>query len=186
MPPPLLVNFVGGAAGAWTVTRSEAVAGPPLPKVPQLDVIEGATPMSGFDWCLRGVASNERYVERGERTQLTSRQEGLGRPAATLAALIPIRKRDDWWSLPQDERRDIFEARSAHIAIGLDYLPAIARRLHHSRDLGGDFDFLTWFEYSPDDEHAFEHLVHRLRATPEWQYVDREIDIRLTWSGSGG
>jgi len=48
--------------------------------------------------------------------------------------------------LTQDERREIFEERSRHIATGLEYLPAVARRLHHSRDLGGPFDFLTWFE----------------------------------------
>src|SRR2546428_7160638 len=31
------------------------------------------------------------------------------------------------------------------------YLPAIARRLYHCRDLGEPFDFLTWFEYAPAD-----------------------------------
>ena len=41
------------------------------------------------------------------------------------------------------------------------------------------FDFLTWFEYSPSDETAFNRLLAELRASVEWQYVDREIDIRL-------
>ena len=41
------------------------------------------------------------------------------------------------------------------------------------------FDFLTWFEYAPDQTAAFEYLVSRLRATEEWAYVEREIDIRL-------
>jgi hypothetical protein len=60
-------------------------------------------------------------------------------------------------------------------------LPAIARRLHHCRDLGPDepFDFLTWFEYAPADAGAFEDLVGTLRDSPEWRYVDREVDIRL-------
>jgi hypothetical protein len=69
--------------------------------------------------------------------------------------------------------------------IGLEYLPAVARRLHHGRDLGEPFDFLTWFEYTPDDAKAFEELVARLRDTEEWSYVEREIDIRLTWDADG-
>lgn len=64
---------------------------------------------------------------------------------------------------------------------GLKYLPAVARRLHHCRDLGeGEpFDFLTWFEYAPSDAAAFEALVAELRATEEWAYVEREVDIRV-------
>ena len=94
--------------------------------------------------------------------------------------MIPIRKTDAWWALAQDERRAIFEDRSRHIGFGLEYLPAVARRLHHCRDLGEPFDFLTWFEYGPQDAGAFDELVRRLRQTEEWRYVDREIDIRLT------
>lgn len=62
---------------------------------------------------------------------------------------------------------------------GLRYLPAIARRLHHSRDLGEPFDFLTWFEYAPADADGFGELVAELRVTEEWRYVEREVDIRL-------
>jgi chlorite dismutase len=93
--------------------------------------------------------------------------------------LIPITKAPTWWALPQDERRAIFEERSRHIATGLRYLPAVARRLHHGYDLGEPFDFLTWFEYAPADAAAFEELVEMLRATEEWRYVVREIDLRL-------
>lgn len=136
----------------------------------------------GSSWLLRGITSNERYVVREEKTALVSKQEDLGREASTRAALIPIRKNATWWALPQDERREIFEEQSHHIAIGLKYLPAVARRLHHCRDIGPNepFDFLTWFEYAPSDSAAFEELVQALRASPEWAYVDREIDIRLT------
>jgi len=83
--------------------------------------------------------------------------------------------------LPQDERRKIFEEQSHHVKIGLEYLPAVARRLHHCRDLSETepFDFLTWFEFSPSDETGFNKLVAELRASPEWKYVDREVDIRL-------
>jgi hypothetical protein len=95
--------------------------------------------------------------------------------------LIPIRKSAACWALTQDERREVFEAQSAHIGIGLRYLPAIARRLHHCRDLGPDepFDFLTWFDFAPQDETAFDRLLQALRSSPEWRYVEREVDIRL-------
>jgi hypothetical protein len=42
-----------------------------------------------------------------------------------------------------DERREILEAQSRHIRIGMNYLPA------------------------------------ELRASPEWAFVDREVEIRL-------
>jgi hypothetical protein len=93
--------------------------------------------------------------------------------------LIPIRKSAAWWDLAQDERRAIFEEQSRHTAIGLDYLPGVARQLYHCRDLAEPFDFLTWFEYAPEHSAGFEQLVTRLRATPEWRYVEREVDLRL-------
>ncbi len=130
-------------------------------------------------WLLRGVTSYERYVRPAERSALVARQPSLNRPEAIFAALIPIRKSAAWWELTQDERRAIFEERSHHITTGLAYLPAIARRLYHSRDLGEPFDFLTWFEYAPDSSELFEELVRKLRETEEWAYVEREVDIRL-------
>jgi chlorite dismutase len=157
-----------------------AVTGTPLPSVERLAVLEGvrATP-GGATWRLLGVAGPERYVERREHKELAARSPGLGRPEASCAALIPIRKSEVWWTLSQDERRAIFEDRSRHIATGLKYLPAVARRLHHSRDLGEPFDFLTWFEFAPADEAAFDELVATLRATEEWRFVEREVEIRL-------
>jgi hypothetical protein len=38
---------------------------------------------------------------------------------------------------------------------------------------------LTWFDFAPEHASAFEELVLRLRATEEWTYVEREIDLRL-------
>ena len=58
-------------------------------------------------------------------------------------------------------------------------LPAIARKLHHSRDLGEPWDFLTWFEFAPTQTAAFDELLHALRESEEWNYIDREVDIRL-------
>ncbi len=162
--------------------RFETVSGSPLAHTSHLEVVEDALPVSsleGASWVLRGVTSNERYVTRAEHDALVTRQEPLGRPESTRAALIPIEKSETWWELAQDERRRIFEESSHHLAIGLEYLPAIARRLYHARDLGEPFDFLTWFEFAPAAAIAFEELVRRLRETEEWTYVEREIDIRL-------
>ena len=185
MMRPLPVAFVGSAVGRWRVERAEAVSGPALPPAARLAVLEGSAAATRAEdataaWVLRGVTSNERYVTRREHDDLGARQPPLGRPAATRAALIPITKSEAWWELAQDERRRILEDRSRHIAAGLEHLPAIARRLHHGRDLGEPFDFLTWFEFAPADAARFEELVRRLRATEEWTYVEREIDVRVT------
>ena len=141
-----------------------------------------APTMAGAAWVLHGVTSNERYVTRPEKEQLLAKQQGLGRPEADCAVLIPIRKNANWWAMTQDERRKIFEEQSHHTQIGLDYLPSIARRLHHCRDLAAPepFDFLTWFEFAKKDTAEFDKLLARLRASEEWNYVEREVEIRLT------
>lgn len=173
-------GFFGGVSGPWAVSAIRPVIGPSLEPVERLEILEGDSPPSeGTRWLLRSVVSNERYVTHGERRELREIQAGLGRNESVLAALIPIRKSEAWWALAQDERRAILEEQSRHIRLGMRYLPAVARRLHHCRDLGEPFDFLTWFEYAPGDAEAFEELVGLLRATEEWKYVDREIDIRL-------
>ena len=180
--PPLSVVFAGASTGRWSIERLETVAGSPLAPASRLEVIEGpgaARPAGDAVWVLRGVTSNERYATSGEHRQLAARQEPLGRAESTRAALIPVRKSEAWWDLAQDERRRLFEESSHHIATGLEYLPAVARRLHHGRDLGEPFDFLTWFEFAPEHAAALEELVRRLRETEEWTYVEREIDLRL-------
>jgi hypothetical protein len=150
-PAPRLFTFAGGSSGAWRVEQLRTVVGAGLPGASHVDVVAGG-PEAAADaaWRLRGIVSNERYVERTEKDALVARQEGLGRGASSRAALIPIRKSASWWALTQDERRQVFEAQSNYIAIGLQYLPAIARRLHHCRDL-----------------------------SPEWRFVEREVDVRL-------
>lgn len=176
---PTTVVFQAGEVGVWQVETMQSVLGEPLPLATRLEVILGSTQVGAAAWSLRGFTSNERYVERPERESLVAMQAPLGRPAARCAALIPLRKSEAWWDLTQDERRDVFGRQSRHIALGLEYLPAIARRLLHARDLGEQFDFLTWFEYPPEASAAFDDLVRRLRETPEWSFVDREVDIRL-------
>jgi chlorite dismutase len=178
---PLPVMFVAGETGPWRIEKSDAVLGDGMEIAPRLFVADGKSyPLDGGVWSLIGTSSNGRYVRRSEADDLTTVQEGLGRPDATNAALIPIRKSAAWWDLAQDERRSIMEEQSHHIGIGMEYLPAISRKLYHSRDLGEPFDFLTWFEYRPEHIRHFEQLLERLRATVEWQYVEREVDIRLT------
>lgn len=176
----MLYSFHGGKSGNWRVITYSTLKGAALPLVERLSIVSGAaTTPDNAAWVLRGFTSNLRYTTTAEAKLLRARQEDLGRPEAKRAALIPIRKTAQWWQLAQDERRRIFEETSRHTTIGLDYLPAIARRLHHSRDLGEPFDFLIWFEYAPNHEQVFNDLLAKLRATPEWNYVDREVEIRL-------
>src|SRR5215469_7171091 len=78
-------------------------------------------------------------------------------------------------SIPPAERLAVIEG-----PVGMEYLPAVARRLHHSRELGEPFDFLTWFEFAPEHADAFEEVVRRLPSTAEWRYVEREVDIRAS------
>ena len=177
----LLHTFVGGTAGRWGVERMQVIAGQALPAVPRVSIFEGnqAPTLEGSIWLLRGVTSYERYLHKMERSALVVQQAELGRLEATRAALIPIKKSTAWWELAQDERRAIFEERSHHVTIGLKYVARIVRRLYHGYDLGEPFDFLTWFEYAPEDAGAFEELVGSLRGTEEWTYVEREVDMRL-------
>jgi len=178
---PLLVAFAAGGSGSWRIESIKGVSGEALPAATRLAVLEGSAAREVDDatWVLRGVTSNERYLTRHEHDELAAIQQPLGRPDSTRAALIPIKKSEAWWELAQDERRRIFEESSRHLTLGLEYLPAVARRLHHGRDLGEPFDFLTWFEFAPEDATDFEELVRRLRATEEWSYVEREVDLRL-------
>jgi len=174
-----LTSYLAGATGLWRIETITPVVGESLPPADRLEIVEAPAESSdNTAWALRGVTSNIRYSTRSELDVLANRQPGLGRPQSTRGALIPIRKADSWWTLAQDERRALLA--ESHITIGLSYLPAVARRLHHSRDLGEPFDFLTWFEYAPKDSGQFEDLVGRLRSTAEWSHVDREVDIRLS------
>lgn len=173
-----LSHFVGADAGEWAITSISEFRGEGLPPAPFL-AIDSEFGAGNAAWTLRGAGSNLRYTTASERSSLQAKQEGLGRPASTRAALIPIRKSAEWWAMAQDERRAVYE-RGSHLPIGLDYLPGVARKLYHSRDHGEPFDFLTWFEFAPELEADFDHMLVRLRDCAEWEYVDREVDIRLT------
>jgi len=180
---PRLSTFIAGKKGDWIIQEVRAVTGQGLSMAQKLQIMEGGSPDPSMAavWSLEGVTSHERYTSREEKDQLKSVQPGLGRPEATRAALIPIRKSPEWWAMTQDERQKIFTEQSHHTAVGMKYLPAVARRLYHCRDLAmpQPFDFLTWFEFAPSDEPAFDRLLEELRAKPEWTFVERETEIRL-------
>src|SRR5205823_14746379 len=106
-----------------------------------LSMFESPATNHGQTWQLRGVVSNPRYATAAELKQLAAVSPPLGRPEATFAALIPIRKSETWWSMGQDERRAIFEDSSKDISRSMKHLPAVARRLHHSRELRGGIRF---------------------------------------------
>lgn len=173
--------FIAGNSGPWRVLSMSAYRGAALAPAANLDLVPAPVPVDApaGGWALHGLMSNVRYATRPEITALKAIQQPLGRPSAKRAALIPLKKSPAWWDLAQDERRAIFEETSHHNAIGLEYLPGVARQLFHCRDIGEPFDFLTWFEYAPEHASAFEDLVGRLRSTTEWTYVERETDIRL-------
>ena len=176
MPDPVV--FSGGPGGAWKVLRQTALKGAPLGLVPRLD--KGARATADAAWTLSGVTSNLRYTNAAEKRVLDATPSVLGRPAATRAALIPITKSAAWWALAQDERRAILEDQSRHIAIGSEYLSVVSRQLVHCRDQpGAVFDFLTWFEFAPADEGRFDELLAKLRASAEWRFVEREVELRL-------
>ena len=175
-----IFDFIGNTTGEWKITSMETLKGPQIESISHLTKSAGNLVQSNQGiWTLKGIVSNLRYTEKEDKEKLVAIQEDLGRTTATLAAFIPIRKSEVWWNLAQDERRKIMENKSQHTQTGMKYLPAIARKLFHSRDIGEPFDFLTWFEYAPADADVFEELLYTLRKTEEWSYVEREIDIRL-------
>ena len=174
-------SFVGGKQGGWRVTEVRGIIGVSLDPVERVNVMNEALVELPLDssWVLRSFTSNVRYAKRDEINMLQAVQPGLNRAEAAIAVLIPIKKSAQWWEMAQDERRAIFEEESHHTAVGLEYLPGVARRLMHCRDLGEPFDFLTWFEFAPEHTQAFDELLVRMRASKEWEYVEREVEIRL-------
>lgn len=199
MADALHVTFTAGSTGGWHIERMTAVTGAGLPAAPRLMIESGflgaeqgsageplTTGADASGWVLRGAISNQRYTTADELARLDAQSPALNRPQATVASLIPITKSPAWWALAQDERREIFEETSHHIRRSMSNLPAVARRLHHSRDLGGPFDFLTWFEFAPEDATAFDDLLGALRLTPEWTFVEREVEVRVRRTAAAG
>lgn len=167
--------FRGGDHGPWQVVDHKTLAGPAIPAFGRLDIgPEQAWPAI---WQARGFNSNLRYTTARERSELLTNGAPPDRQDQ-CAVLIPMSKSVSWWALAQDERLAIY-ARARHMRIGMAVLPAVFRKLYHGRDLGEAFDFLTWFEFAPADEPAFDDMLGQLRASEEWDYVSAESEIRL-------
>jgi chlorite dismutase len=180
-------SFIGGQQGQWNVREIREISGPGLAAVARIEIVNEAVLElpPGSAWILQSFASNIRYAKRQELTLLRAIQPPLNRDDAACAVLIPIKKSAQWWEMAQDERRAIFEEASHHTAVGLEYLPGVARQLLHCRDLGEPFDFLTWFEFAPEYAQAFEELLARMRASQEWDYVEREVEVHLERNNMG-
>ncbi|AFY59947.1 Chlorite dismutase [Synechococcus sp. PCC 6312] len=174
-------SFIGGQQGQWNVRKIREISGTGLAAVARIQIANESVRElpSESAWMLQSFVSNIRYANRQELTMLRAIQPPLNRVDAVFAVLIPIKKSAQWWGMAQDERRAIFEEVSHHTAVGLEYLPGVARQLHHCRDLGEPFDFLTWFEFAPEYTQSFEQLLARMRATKEWDYVEREVEVHL-------
>lgn len=171
-----LFNYVGGLSGEWRITNVVNHSGSALKPASHLSITNGHLTRvpAGTSWVLRGVVNSTRYVTREERID-----RSLYSDAGTRAALIPTRKSQGWWNLAKADRRDLVEERSRRISDGFGFIPAIARRFQYSRELGAPFDFVTWFEYDVEDASIFDELLNVLRTSEEWNYVEREIEIRL-------
>jgi len=129
------------------------------------------------------------YTSGEQRNELVARSSKGSGP---LAVIIPLRKTDAWWALAQDERQAFFvpgKHGRGHAAIGFPYADRIFRRLYHARYAAPAtaraerWDFVTYFEFTPDDEGLFRSLLGELRdpaINPEWAFVEREMEIWTT------
>ncbi|HEU0122088.1 MAG TPA: chlorite dismutase family protein [Bryobacteraceae bacterium] len=133
---------------------------------------------------LGGTAGAAQYTDPAAPTAAAN---GLGPlPAPCRAVLIPLRKSKSWWDLDASSRRAYFHASPTHpnhTDVAAPYIKQIHRRLFHARGTTPDYDFLTYFEFLPQDESAFRKLLAALRdvrRNPEWNYIDREWEIWMT------
>jgi hypothetical protein len=119
----VFVTFTAAKEGIWKIDDVVPVTGESLALTDRLSIAESpifeTTEHRGV-WSLTGVTRHQRYSTHEKVVLMRQKQEGLGRSFATRAALIPIRKGDDWWALAQDERRKIFEDASQHTVIGME------------------------------------------------------------------
>lgn len=179
-PAETCYNYVGGSSGSWELTDLTTYRGPALTPVTHLDIINGRMDRPPLDaaWVFSSYVQNTRYVTREEPQSAGSRRSFNSPPPRTSAALIALRRSEEWWQLGDAARREIQRTQM----VGLGYLTAMIRRWRHRLDMSERFDCVTWFEYEPRDSGAFEDLLADWRASEEWKYVDRECDIRLVQS----
>ena len=136
----------------------------------------------------RGVVRHQDYTSRADRAALAGSRPPPAAGPDAVAVLIPVRKSAAWWALPADERAAHFRerpGRPGHTSVGAGYVDRVYRKLYHARYAveTTDHDFLTYFEFEKAHEPAFDTLLAKLRdpaVNPEWEYVDREYEIRMT------
>lgn len=140
----------------------------------------------------RGVTQHLHYTTTSQSQELDTRSRAeFESSLETRAVLIPIRKSQDWWQLPQDRRQSHFQASAVHpghTAIGIRYVDRVFRKLYHSRYISptAAYDFLTYFEFNNVHRDDFKMLLGELRDTarnPEWAYIDLEYEMWMTKIG---
>jgi hypothetical protein len=167
----------------YRVDRLNAVRGGLPPEITagqRLWRVEAAGRLPVPDAPFIGATTHVVYTDSATRTELAqiSAQE-----SGPTAVLIPIRKTTEWWALAREQRQAYVMdgAPNGHLAIGRRYAARIYRRLYQARYLpGSSWDFLTYFEFPPDEAAAFSALLAELRdldRNPEWAFVDREAEV---------
>jgi hypothetical protein len=170
----------------YRIDRLNAVRGslpPELASGQRLWRVEAAGRLPVPDAPLIGATTHVVYTDSATRGELA--QISLGESGPT-AVLIPIRKTTEWWALAREQRQAyVMEgAPNGHLAIGRRYASRIYRRLYQSRYLpGSSWDFLTYFEFPPEETATFSALLAELRdldRNPEWAFVDREAEVWMS------
>ncbi len=170
----------------YQIERLHAVRGALPPEVApgqRLWRVEAAGRLPVPDAPFIGATTHAVYTDAATRADLAQISAGESGPTAVL---IPIRKTAGWWALAPEQRQAyVMEgAPHRHLAIGRRYAARIYRRLYQSRYLpGSDWDFLTYFEFPPQEAAAFSDLLAELRdldENPEWAFVDRETEIWMS------
>jgi hypothetical protein len=185
VPTPFVGVVVDGGITRYRVEKVVNVAGDPLAVAAGWSVarIESRAkiPAVATDLALTGVTQHPGYTGASDRQSL---ERVSRRDPGTVAVLIPIRKTEAWWAMAQDERLAFFHRRNGsagHIAIGQRFAGKILRRLYHARyQPDGQWDFLTYFELSPNQATTFRTLLASMRnprRNPEWRFVEREVEI---------
>jgi hypothetical protein len=195
VPPRTWVRFCDEASAApspttkvdrYRVDSVRAVCGPSLPGIAlgaKLVRLESTLELPAGGGDLVGVTQHLGYTRAAERADLaTASPPG----SDAVCVVIPITKSEAWWQLAFDERDALFRgaARPGHVDLGLPYARTLLRKLYHGRPVpGAGWDFVTYFEFTPERRADFEALLAGLRdpeRNPEWAYVERETEIWLS------
>ncbi len=174
-----------GLAAGWSLVRIERDA-------PHQLEAESPSAVDNRMITFHGVTQHLHYTNTAQSRELDSRSHAELAPSQeTTAVLIPIGKSPDWWQLAQDRRQAHFqtgEEYPGHVAIGIEYVDRVHRKLYHSRytEPPTAYDFLTYFEFESRHKDDFNMLLHELRDTiriPEWKHIALEYEIWMSKIG---